>query len=72
MRCPTCNSPQPGMHPAVSGGGEVATICPDAFHGGSEWIDTGSLPVVADDNKPCDTCGKVHTDADHDHSEVWS
>jgi hypothetical protein len=30
-RCPTCDSPQPSMHPAVSGGGE-AILCPDAWH----------------------------------------
>ena len=32
--------------------------------------DTGSLPVVADGTKLCDTCGKVHGEADCDHSEV--
>jgi hypothetical protein len=31
-RCPTCDSPAAGMHPAVSGGGEVTRRCPDVFH----------------------------------------
>jgi hypothetical protein len=30
-RCPTCDSPQPSMHPAVSGGGE-AIPCRDPWH----------------------------------------
>jgi len=34
VRCPTCGSRQPSMHPAVSGGGEVTSRCPDAFHNG--------------------------------------
>lgn len=33
-RCPTCGSRQPSMHPAVSGGGEVTSRCPDPFHEG--------------------------------------
>lgn len=33
LRCPTCDSPQPSMHPAVGGGGEITGLCPDAFHG---------------------------------------
>jgi hypothetical protein len=32
FRCPTCGSPQPSMHPAVAGGGEVTSLCPDPFH----------------------------------------
>lgn len=31
--CPTCESPEPSLHPAVSGGGEVTHICDDPFHG---------------------------------------
>jgi hypothetical protein len=31
-QCPTCQSPEPRLHPAVSGGGEVTGICPDSFH----------------------------------------
>lgn len=31
-RCPTCDSPQPSMHPAAGSGGEVTRICSDAFH----------------------------------------
>lgn len=29
--CPTCNSPQPHLHPAVQHGGETET-CLDDFH----------------------------------------
>ncbi len=32
LRCPSCQSPAPGLHPAVSGGGEVTRICPDPWH----------------------------------------
>lgn len=32
LRCPTCTSPQPSMHPAIGGGGEVTGLCGDAFH----------------------------------------
>jgi hypothetical protein len=39
---------------------------PDPFEG------LDSIPIVADDNKPCDTCGKVHTDSDPAHSEGMS
>jgi len=31
MKCPTCNSHQPHLHPAVQSEGEVHT-CPDEFH----------------------------------------
>jgi hypothetical protein len=30
--CPTCQSPEPRLHPAVSGGGEVTHVCSDPFH----------------------------------------
>jgi len=30
-KCPTCGSPDPRLHPALSYGGEVS-ICADAFH----------------------------------------
>lgn len=30
-KCPTCNSPQPHLHPAVQFEGEVE-MCADAFH----------------------------------------
>ena len=33
FHCPSCASPQPSMHPAVSGGGEVTELCADPFHG---------------------------------------
>lgn len=32
LRCPTCDSQQPSMHPAVGGGGEVTGLCADRFH----------------------------------------
>jgi hypothetical protein len=31
MKCPTCTSPAPHLHPAVQSEGEVHT-CHDAFH----------------------------------------
>lgn len=34
LRCPTCGSTDPRMHPAVSGGGEVTDMCADSFHQG--------------------------------------
>lgn len=37
LRCSTCGSRQPSMHPAVSGGGEVTSICPDKFHDVTGW-----------------------------------
>lgn len=33
LSCQTCGSPDPRTHPAVGGGGEVTSVCPDAFHG---------------------------------------
>lgn len=30
---------------------------------------TGPIPTVADDNESCSTCGKVHSENDHEHSE---
>lgn len=32
MRCPSCNSPDPKLHPATQFEGEVIYICPDSFH----------------------------------------
>lgn len=32
LRCPTCDSRQPNLHPAAGDGGEVTKLCPDAFH----------------------------------------
>jgi len=31
-RCPTCDSPDPTLHPAVQNGGEVTKECEDHFH----------------------------------------
>lgn len=33
LRCPSCDSPQPSMHPAAGDGGEVTRVCADPFHG---------------------------------------
>lgn len=32
MRCPTCGSREPRLHPATQAGGEVIRICPDPYH----------------------------------------
>ena len=43
--CPDCGSPEPRLHPAVSGGGEVTRVCQHPFHDGKsalDWIDKGS------------------------------
>lgn len=31
-RCPTCDSPEPRLHPAIQADGEVTAICRDAYH----------------------------------------
>jgi hypothetical protein len=31
-KCPSCESPEPRLHPAVQAEGEVAYICSDSFH----------------------------------------
>lgn len=46
-RCPTCGSRDPRFHPAFSGGGEVAQICPDAFHGAVRAIPGNGATVGA-------------------------
>jgi flavin-dependent thymidylate synthase len=43
LRCPTCTSPEPRLHPAVSGGGEVTRICQDPFH--SPGLDKTQPPI---------------------------
>ncbi|MER7280492.1 hypothetical protein ABT369_39245 [Dactylosporangium sp. NPDC000244] len=48
-RCPTCELPQPSMHPASSGGGEVVRLCPDEFH----VDDRAYMP----ENPRCPHCG---------------
>lgn len=32
LTCPTCESPEPRLHPATQAEGEVMEICPDPFH----------------------------------------
>lgn len=66
MECPTCESPDPRMHPAISGGGEVTNICPDPFHGKqeqeSELEDFPPLHSHVGDGKihlDCDACNKA-------------
>ena len=48
-RCPTCDSPQPSMHPAIGGGGEVTGLCSDPFHSGTPTPEAVSL--VPDDDR---------------------
>lgn len=43
LRCPTCDSPQPSMHPAAGGGGEVISICSDGFHAPAAFDADGFL-----------------------------
>lgn len=40
LRCPRCDSPAPGLHPAMQEGGEVQP-CPDPWHNSAR----GSLTV---------------------------
>ena len=37
--CPDCGSPEPRLHPAVSGGGEVTRVCQHPFHDGKSALD---------------------------------
>lgn len=32
LKCPTCESPEPRLHPASQAEGEVTHVCPDPFH----------------------------------------
>jgi hypothetical protein len=32
-RCPTCEAPEPRLHPAIQADGEVAAICRNPYHG---------------------------------------
>ena len=82
LRCPTCGSPQPSMHPAVGGGGEVTRLCADPFHGPQSAVPQGpvtlSLPVVPDGAValvdrhqrrwvPAD----MKAEADRDSNQMW-
>lgn len=40
MMCPTCDSPEKRLHPAVSGGGEVTKKCLDAWHNPNRATDS--------------------------------
>lgn len=42
-KCPTCDSPDPRMHPATSSEGEVVAVCNDNFH--SRRPDTHGQPA---------------------------
>jgi hypothetical protein len=49
-RCPSCDAPEPRLHPATQAEGEVAVICPDPYH---------NAPAIR-------TCACTHPDSVHE------
>lgn len=51
MKCPTCESPAPYLHPAVQHEGEVV-ICKDDFHKteGESWLREQIIEVMGTDD----------------------
>lgn len=47
MRCPTCNSPSPHLHPAIQSEEEVE-ICLDPFHGPSPQQNFKAADILRD------------------------
>lgn len=62
-RCRTCDSPDPRTHPAVGGGGEVTSLCPDPFHSGQ----TGKF-----DHTYPERFWPQHAGHDHTEADLWS
>jgi hypothetical protein len=63
MRCPTCQAPEPRLHPAVSGEGEVTRLCPDPYHGEPDprvAAVLGYLVDVAGVDDPHASCDAAH------------
>lgn len=44
LKCPTCESPEPRLHPATQAEGEVTALCPDPFHGDGFGLFEASRP----------------------------
>jgi hypothetical protein len=46
MKCPTCESPAPKLHPATQYQGEVTAICPDPFHTEKEDVNMAKFSGI--------------------------
>lgn len=60
LRCPTCTSRQPNLHPAAGDGGEVTALCPDAFHPQPHSTDGVDCPPSCDKPGPCGVMPTVY------------